>query len=63
MAWISFQPVGAGEPGALWTVYVTDVQQRLLFAPDLDVHAPYIGTMLAMMFVVWRLFPSRARVA
>ncbi len=56
----SFRPVGATEPGALWTVYVTDVQQHRLYAPDFSAHAPYIVAMFVLLFVVQLAFPPRA---
>jgi membrane protease YdiL (CAAX protease family) len=56
----SLQPVGASEPGALWTVYVTDVQQHSLYAPDFSAHAPYIVAMFVLLCVVQLALRPRA---
>jgi uncharacterized protein len=55
----SFQPAGHDVPRALWTAYVTDVQQHLLTAPDLDVHVPFIATMLAAILATHFAFPKQ----
>ena len=42
----SFRPSSDAAPAALWTAYITDTQQRSLYASDLGVHLPFLATLL-----------------
>jgi uncharacterized protein len=48
----SFQLQTDAAPTAVWTAHVGDLQQRMLFSPDLLPHLPFIVTMLIAMAVM-----------
>ncbi len=56
---LSFQPGADAVPAALWTSQISDVQQRLLFAPDLAPHTPFLAAMLLAALSV-RMLTKRA---
>jgi membrane protease YdiL (CAAX protease family) len=59
----SFQLPGESVPKALWTAYVTEIQQRFLHGPDFGAHVPYVVTTAAAMLVVRLVFPPLERTA
>lgn len=57
----TFRPHSEGAPTAVWTAYVTGIQQRSLYAPDLGAHAPFIAMMFLAIMTLHVVLPRLER--
>jgi uncharacterized protein len=52
----SFQGQPSASPTALWTAEITDLQERVLFSPDLGPHVPFMVAMLMSLLTAQIVF-------